>query len=66
MKENLMKPVIGIFPSYDNERNQNFIDSVYVDEIVDSGGIPFIIPLSVLLVFLTNFHRFYIWQQYHL
>jgi len=53
-----MKPVIGIFPSYDNERKQNFIDSVYVDEIVDSGGIPFIIPLSsdpkCNLEFLSN------------
>ena len=41
-----MKPVIGIFPSYDNDKKQIFIDSVYIDEIVDSGGIPVIIPIS--------------------
>lgn len=41
-----MKPVIGIFPSYDSEKKQIFLDSVYIDEIVDSGGIPFIIPIT--------------------
>ena len=42
----MSKPIIGIFPSFNNEKNQVFIDSVYVDEIVDSGGIPYIIPIS--------------------
>ena len=42
----MSKPIIGIFPSFNNEKNQVFIDSVYIDEIVDSGGIPYIIPIS--------------------
>ena len=41
-----MRPVIGIFPSHDKEKNQIFLDSFYIDEILDSGGIPVIIPVT--------------------
>ncbi len=41
-----MKTIIGILPSFDEENNQIFLKQPYVDEITNSGGIPFIIPLS--------------------
>ncbi len=41
-----MKPVIGIFPSYNDETKQVYIDNVYSEEIINSGGIPFILPVS--------------------
>lgn len=42
----LLKPVIGIFPSYDAEKKQVFLNRTYIDAITESGGIPFIVPLS--------------------
>ena len=41
-----MKPVIGIFPSFDDENKQTFLKQTYINEIIKSGGIPFIIPLT--------------------
>lgn len=41
-----MKPIIGIFPSYDEEKKQVFLKKQYLDEIIRFGGIPYIIPLS--------------------
>ena len=41
-----MKPIIGIFPSYDEDKKQIFLNQTYIDEIMKSGGIPFIIPLT--------------------
>ena len=41
-----MKPVIGILPSYDKEKGQIFLDNFYIEETLDSGGIPFIIPFT--------------------
>ena len=41
-----MKPIIGIFPSYDEDKKQIFLNQTYIDEIIKSGGIPFIIPLT--------------------
>lgn len=41
-----MKPIIGIFPSYDEEKKQVFLNQSYIDAIIESGGIPYIIPLS--------------------
>ncbi len=41
-----MKPIIGIFPSYNEETKQIFLDNCYIEEILDSNGIPFVIPIS--------------------
>lgn len=41
-----MKPIIGIFPSYDEEKEQLYLNKQYLDEIISFGGIPFVIPLS--------------------
>ncbi len=41
-----MKPIIGIFPSYDEEKKQIFLNQSYFDAVTESGGIPFAVPLS--------------------
>ncbi|MBR2640226.1 MAG: gamma-glutamyl-gamma-aminobutyrate hydrolase family protein [Oscillospiraceae bacterium] len=41
-----MKPIIGIFPSFDEEKKQIFLNQAYFDAVIESGGIPFSIPLS--------------------
>lgn len=41
-----MKPIIGIFPSYDKDKHNIFLDQEYIDAVIQSGGIPFVIPLS--------------------
>lgn len=41
-----MKPIIGIFPSFDEEKKQIFLNQTYIDAIIESGGIPFVLPLS--------------------
>lgn len=41
-----MKPIIGILPSFDQEKHRMFLDQEYFDAIIDFGGIPFAIPLS--------------------
>ncbi|MBR2041233.1 MAG: gamma-glutamyl-gamma-aminobutyrate hydrolase family protein [Oscillospiraceae bacterium] len=41
-----MKPIIGIFPSFDEENKRVYLNKQYLDEIIRFGGIPFIIPLS--------------------
>lgn len=46
MKENLMKPVIGIFPSLDEEEKRIYTNNLYFDEVMNSGGIPVIIPVT--------------------
>ncbi|MBR5309865.1 MAG: gamma-glutamyl-gamma-aminobutyrate hydrolase family protein [Oscillospiraceae bacterium] len=33
-----MKPIIGILPSYDQDKKQIFLDDFYLDEITSSGG----------------------------
>ncbi|MBQ5897965.1 MAG: gamma-glutamyl-gamma-aminobutyrate hydrolase family protein [Oscillospiraceae bacterium] len=40
-----MKPIIGIFPSYNEEKNQVFLNQSYFDAIIESGGIPVALPL---------------------
>ena len=49
-----MKPVIGIFPSYNEETKQVFLDDYYIDELLDSGAIPYIIPVTKDLKTLTQ------------
>lgn len=49
-----MKPVIGIFPSYNEETKQVFLDDYYIDELLDSGAIPYIIPVTKDLETLTQ------------
>ena len=41
-----MKPIIGIFPSFDDEKKQIYLNKQYLDEIIRIGGIPFVLPLS--------------------
>lgn len=41
-----LKPVIGIFPSYDIEKKQIFLNQSYFDAILECGGIPISVPLS--------------------
>lgn len=41
-----MKPVIGIFPSYNLQKKEIFIDNYYSDEILDSGATPVILPID--------------------
>ena len=41
-----MKPIIGIFPSFDEDNKRVYLNKQYLDEIIRFGGIPFIIPLS--------------------
>ena len=41
-----MKPVIGIFPSYSDEKNYIYLNNLYFDEVMNSGGIPVIIPVT--------------------
>jgi putative glutamine amidotransferase len=50
-----IKPVIGIFPSYDNEKKQFYINSSYTDAVSKSGGIPFILTLSSSPEKITEF-----------
>ena len=40
-----MKPLIGIFPSYNEEKKQIFLNQSYLDAIIESGGIPVTLPL---------------------
>ena len=40
-----MKPIIGIFPSYNEENKQIFLNQSYFDAIIESGGIPVALPL---------------------
>ena len=40
-----MKPIIGIFPSYNEETKQIFLNQSYFDAIIKSGGIPVALPL---------------------
>ena len=49
-----MKPIIGIFPSYNEETKQIFLDDYYIDELLDSGAIPYIIPVTKDLETLTQ------------
>ncbi len=42
-----MKPYIGVFPSYDEEKKQIFLNNSYFEEIISAGGIPVAIPLCV-------------------
>ena len=41
-----MKPAIGIFPSYSDEKNYIYLKNLYFDEVMNSGGIPVIIPVT--------------------
>ena len=41
-----MKPIIGILPSFDEEKKQIFLNQSYMDAVIESGGLPYIIPLS--------------------
>ena len=41
-----MKPIIGILPSFDEEKKQIFLDQLYMDAVIESGGTPFVFPLS--------------------
>ena len=41
-----MKPIIGISPSYDIENKRIFLNKQYIDAVIESGGIPFVLPFS--------------------
>ena len=41
-----MKPIIGISPSYDIENKRIFLNKQYIDAVIESGGIPFVLPLT--------------------
>ncbi len=41
-----MKPIIGILPSCAEDKKQIFLNQSYLDAVIESGGIPFILPLS--------------------
>ncbi len=41
-----MKPIIGIFPSYCSETKRIYLNNQYLDGIINSGGIPYVIPMS--------------------
>lgn len=41
-----MKPIIDILPSFDEEKKQIFLNQSYMDAVIESGGIPFVFPLS--------------------
>lgn len=41
-----MKPIIGILPSFDDEKKQIFLNQTYIDAVIESGGIPFVLPFS--------------------
>lgn len=41
-----MKPVVGILPSFDDEKKQIFLNQTYMDAVIESGGIPFALPLT--------------------
>ena len=40
-----MKPYIGILPSYNEESEQIFLNNSYINGIINSGGIPVVLPL---------------------
>ncbi len=52
-----MKPVIGIFPSYNQEKKEIFIDDFYAEEIKDSGGEPVILPIDNKEAMLEAFFK---------
>lgn len=41
-----MKPFIGILPSYSYEAKQIFLNKSYLDEIMASGAVPYVLPLT--------------------
>ncbi len=41
-----MKPVIGIFPSYNSDKKEIFLDNYYTEEIMDSGATPIVLPID--------------------
>lgn len=41
-----MKPVIGVYPSYDTEKKRYWLNEAYISSVISSGGIPFILPVS--------------------
>ena len=41
-----MKPFIGILPSYTYEAKQIFLNKAYLDEIMASGAVPYVLPLT--------------------
>lgn len=43
----LRKPIIGLTPQYDYERNRVWIGPNYLNSIVKHGGIPLILPLEI-------------------
>ena len=40
-----MKPLIGILPSYNEEKEQVYLNKSYFDAIIEAGGIPVALPL---------------------
>ena len=40
-----MKPVIGIFPSYEVGADPLVLNKNYVNAVTDCGGVPYILPL---------------------
>ena len=42
----IMKPLIGILPLWDTERNCYWLTSGYMSGIVEAGGIPMMLPLT--------------------
>ncbi len=43
----MKKPIIGLTPQYDYERNRVWIGPNYLDAIQTAGGIPILLPLSI-------------------
>ncbi len=41
------RPVIGVMPGYDRDKNRLFIAANYMGGVVRAGGLPFILPLEL-------------------
>jgi putative glutamine amidotransferase len=44
-RQNKMKPIIGVMPLWDEERNSIWMIPGYMDAIIRAGGVPVILPL---------------------
>ena len=42
----MKRPIIGIVPLYDDEKESLWMLPGYMDGIVDAGGIPIMLPLT--------------------
>ena len=50
----LKKPVTGVMPLWDDEKDSIWMLPGYMDGINQAGAIPFIFPFSMLIQFLQN------------